>query len=82
MAASGQDPRLQRPELLLAQLRVRERAERRRGLVADVFLYGLAVGTAVLIGWTMLRLDARSGELAEITRARYTPCPCLPPPPP
>lgn len=59
---------------------LRDRRRELRQLLADVALYGLAVGVAVLIGWTMLRLDARSGELAEITRARYTPCPCLPPP--
>lgn len=58
----------------------RWRAEDVRHLLEDVALYALAVGVAVLIGWTMWRLDARSEELAELTRARYTPCPCLPPP--
>jgi hypothetical protein len=82
MGSAGPDPRLQTPELILARLRVQERAERRRGRAADVFLYGMAVGTAILIAWTMIRLDVRSGELAEMNRARYTPCPCLPPPPP
>jgi hypothetical protein len=69
-------------EQLVDLNRARELATRRRGLVADIFLYGLAVAAAVLIGWTMLRLDARSGELAAITRARFTPCPCLPAPAP
>lgn len=79
---SGTPPGWQTREQLEYLVRRRSRAEQLRGLAADISLYALAVGVALLIGWTMLRLDARSAELAEITRARFTPCPCLPDPPP
>jgi cytochrome c oxidase assembly factor CtaG len=70
------------PDERLAFLRYRSRAERLRTIAADVLVYSMVVIVAIIVAWTMIRLDARSEELAQFNRLRFGMCVCATPVPP
>ena len=76
---SGRRPPPPLPERPFEALRWRPPPRSKWDRAADVAVFLVMGATALLIFWTLIRLDARSGELNAVLRAQRTPCECATP---